>query len=226
MQAQGVSDSIRFYDGLEATHIVGDRCYLLAEYGGGPDGVWGSRLISGRLERARHLIRFEVLASTAIEGPQTRRNFTHEALVRHGPELWVLCELNGAAITDSPYLGRYSLDLRPIGTWPMPGLEYRITDATSVDTADRFWVLNLFWPPDAEVVGEQPGAPAVERLVPLRFTGSAIERDHSQPVLDLRGKLDAAMHNWEGVARWGEEGFLLVSDSYPEDILAYVARPE
>ena len=60
----------------------------------------------------------------------------------------------------------------------------------------------------------------------MRRQGEAIVRDLDRPSLDLRHGGEQAMHNWEGVARWGEDGFLLVTDSYPDDILAYVALPD
>ncbi|RKZ12262.1 hypothetical protein DRQ53_10990 [bacterium] len=224
-EVSGVRDSISDYDGLEAVAVRDGRCFVLAEFGHEGGTAWGSRLVYGTVEREHGSIRFDSLGQTSLEGPQMRSNYTHEAMVLADEELWVLCELNGRAVTELPLLMRYSLDLQPRGTWPMPALEYRISDATNLDDQGRFWVINLFWPPDAEIVGASGELP-IERLVPLRFTGQRIEVDPERAWLDLRGDEERPMYNWEGVARWGEEGFLLVTDSYPEDLLAYVERPE
>ena len=221
----GVPDAIQAYDGLEAIVIGGDRCFVLAEFGD-ETAAWGARLVVGSVERGQGGIRFEHIAPAEIRGPSTRPNFTGEALVLSGDECWVISELNGRGAIDSPVLRRFSPDLEPLGDLPMPALEYRVTDATDLDPDGRFWVLNVFWPPDAGVILPEVESGPVERLIPLRRIGDRIELDWSRPVLDLRGDRVDAMHNWEGVARWGEDGFLLVTDEYPEDLLAYVAHPE
>jgi hypothetical protein len=224
-ETAGVPDSIQAYDGLEAIVMRGDRCFVLAEFGSETE-AWGARLVAGSVEPTRSGIRFEHIAEVEIRGPATRPNFTGEALVLSGDECWVISELNGRRLIDRPVVRRYSADLGFLGDLPMPALEYRVTDATDLDAAGRFWVLNIFWPPDAGVVLPEVESGPVERLIPLRYNGDRIERDRSRPVLDLRGHGRVAMHNWEGVARWGEDAFLLVTDEYPENLLAYVARPE
>ena len=220
-----VPERVEAYDGLEALSIRGGRCFALAEFGSGAS-PWGSHLITGSLARDGSGIRFERLGDTTIAGPQVRENYTHEALVVTDDEVWVLCELNGRRIVDRPLLARFDHDLQPLSPLQMPALEYRITDATSLDEQARFWVLNLFWPPDTATVEPQRESGPVERLIPLKREGEAIVRDRSRPTLDLRNQGDHPMHNWEGVARWGEGGFLLVTDSYPENLLAYVAIPD
>ena len=224
-ETASVPDSIRAYDGLEAIVIRDDRCYVLAEYGNETE-AWGSRLITGSIERDRNQVYLEHVGATEITSQGTRTNFTEETLILSGNECWVISELNGRRVVDRPSLLRFSLDLEPLGDMPMPPLEYRVTDATNLDAEGRFWVLNIFWPPDADLVLPEVESGPVERLVPLRRNGDRIERDPSRPILDLRGNREGPMHNWEGVARWGDDGFLLVTDEYPENLLAYVAQPE
>lgn len=226
VDAVGVVDSIPDYDGLEAIAMHGDRCFALAEYGDDRDGGWGSRLLAGRVERGGGRLRLERVGAVPLEGPQVRRNFTWESLLLARDEVWVLSELNGIGVTDRPELLRFDLELRPRGRIAIPPLEYRVTDATDLEPDGRFWVLNLFWPEDVATVRPLLDDGPVERLVPLRFDGERVVFDDGRPVLDLRGQPAGDMHNWEGVARWGDEGFLLVTDSYPADLLAYVARPD
>lgn len=216
---------VEAYDGLEALSLRNGRCFALAEFGEDTDH-WGSYLITGTFMHDGSGIGFERLGETTIGGPQVRENFTHEALVVSEDEVWVICELNGRGIVDRPVLARFTHDLEPLPPMEMPALEYRITDATDLDADGRFWVLNLFWPPDADTVEPEAPSGPVERIVPLRLKGDRIVVDVERPTLDLRGDGDHPMHNWEGVARWGEEGFLLVTDSYPDNLLAYVAVPD
>jgi hypothetical protein len=225
IDAGDVPEKVQAYDGLEALSLRDGRCFALAEFGENTDH-WGSYLITGTFARDRSGISFERLGDTTLGGPQVRENYTHEALVLTEDEVWVLCELNGRRIVDRALLARFDHDLNPLPPLRMPALEYRITDATDLDADGRFWVLNLFWPPDVDTVEPEAPSGPVERIVPLRHVGDEIIVDPDLPILDLRNGGDQAMHNWEGVARWGDEGFLLVTDSYPANLLAYVALPE
>lgn len=221
----GITDSIPDYDGFEALAIDGDRCYALVEYGDDLRGGWGSRLLAGRIDGDARLVRFEHLGALRLEGPQMRRNFTHEALILEENEIWVFPELNGPGVVESSSLLRFGEDLRFHGRAVLPSLEFRVTDATEVDDTGRFWVLDIFWPDDVATIRPALGREPVERLVPLQVVGGVVVRDARRAILDLRADGQRPMHNWEGVARWGDAGFLLVTDSYPADLLAYVARP-
>lgn len=226
VESSGIPESIEGYDGLEAVVIRGEKCFLIAEYGSDSTAIWGSRLLIGKVQRAASRVSFEALGSTRLEGEQVRQNYTHESLVLADDELWVLPELHGTRISAAPQLARYALDLTPLGSMALPHLEYRISDATALDDEGRFWVLNLLWPPDATALGAPADSRSVERLVPLRHVGGRIERDLRQPVLDLRDDKHRVMRNWEGVARWDARSFLLVTDTYPGNILAFADRPE
>lgn len=37
--------------------------------------------------------------------------------------------------------------------------------------------------------------------------------------------IDGVSRNWEGLVRLDERGFLLITDEFPETILAFVAKP-
>jgi hypothetical protein len=221
----GVPSRVHAYDGLEAIAVRDGRCFALAEFGEHTD-EWGSWLVAGSVEWEGGGIGFERLGHAALTGPEVRPNFTHEALVLTDREVWVISELNGRAVTHHPVVARFTRELDELPPLPMASLEYRVTDATELDDEGRFWVVNLFWPPDADVVRPPVESGPIERLVPLRFTGDRIDFDPARPVIDLRGSGDHPMHNWEGVARWGEDGFLLCSDSYPANLLAYVELPD
>ena len=122
-------------------------------------------------------------------------------------------------------------------TIPFPSIEYRITDATSLDEDARFWAINYFYPgeehlkprtdPVVEKYGQGPThavSQAVERLVEFQWSDSAITLVDRPPV---------QFHSWLKVSRgtgrvssgWTSKGFLVITDTYPETILAFIPMP-
>jgi hypothetical protein len=113
-----------------------------------------------------------------------------------------------------------------------PSIEDRVTDATTVDAAGGFWVINYFYPGDTKL---KPGddqlalnygiglshqtAEQVERLVKMRVLDEGIEILDESPIYLVLDSEEA--FNWEGLVRMGD-GFLLVTDEYPTTILGYV----
>ena len=61
----------------------------------------------------------------------------------------------------------------------------------------------------------------VERLIELEYTGTELVLSEAPPIqLQLLG--DDEGRNWEGIVRLDDRGFLLVTDKFPETILAFV----
>ena len=115
-------------------------------------------------------------------------------------------------------------------------IEYRVTDATTLDDRDRFWVINYHWPgapwhTGACEITERYGQGAsharcrtVERLVELQRTAQGIQATDRAPVqLELLD--DEHPRNWEGIVRLPGRGFLLVTDEHPTTIFAFVPYP-
>ena len=67
--------------------------------------------------------------------------------------------------------------------------------------------------------------PGVERLLAFQFTEDGIVLAPLAPI-QLQLLPDDEARNWEGIARLDERGFLLVTDKFPETILAFVANPD
>ena len=158
-----------------------------------------------------------------------------------GDRLVTIYEVNGAAINPSPVAHLFDLGLAPAGTLPFPQIEYRITDATTLDGEGRFWAANYFFPGDIDLrTGIDPLAErygwgpshtpegAVERLVEFQLTHSGIALADRSPIqLELPDDLIGMIgRNWEGLARLDERGFLLVTDTFPGTLLAFVPAPE
>jgi hypothetical protein len=200
--ASGLAATVDGFEGYEAIAFDGDRAYLTIEASTG--GTMHSYLVAGRV----------------TPGPGE---------VRVDPA-------NGAQVNPDPVAQRFDLSPAPAGAVPFPQIEYRITDATALDDAGRFWAINYFFPGEVELEPQVDplaarygqGAshaiyPHVERLVLLAYDGSAI-RLVDQPPLQLTLPSDEA-RNWEGIVRFDSRGFLLVTDKFPETILAFVPSP-
>ncbi|MEL6182474.1 MAG: hypothetical protein AAFS10_26190, partial [Myxococcota bacterium] len=118
----------------------------------------------------------------------------------------------------------------------MAPLAYRLTDATAPDEQGRFWVINYLWPGNRELVLKREAlrtqynagrshasAAHVERLVELQVDADGtVTRVERTPVYLA---LDKGPRNWEGVVRWNEREFLMVTDKHPQTLLAKVGMP-
>jgi hypothetical protein len=122
----------------------------------------------------------------------------------------------------------------PAASLPFPHIEYRITDATTVDEYGRFWIINYYSGSDKyyaenDPIAERVGIGAthsmfehVERLVEFQLTESGIIFSGAAPIqFKLPNK---EPRKWEGVARLGERGFLVATDKSPDTILGFVSR--
>ncbi len=220
------------YDGFEAIAIDGDEVFVTMEVGGdtGPVG----RVLRGRVEG--DLERIVIDGSGVPLAAQNRlANTAYESLIVYRDSVLALYETNGL-VNESPHALVFDRQLRPAAARVMAPIEYRITDATSVDGDGRFWVMNYHWPgapwqPGQCSITQRHGqgesharCDTVERLVELRVQDDVIVPT-DRPPLQLRLIDDAHPRNWEGVVRLGERGFLIVTDEYPTTLFGFVPSP-
>jgi hypothetical protein len=166
----------------------------------------------------------------------TLQNMAYEAAVVWQDTVFAFFEANGANVNARPQVYRFNRDAEPVDALPFPTLEYRLTDATTMDAGGRFWGTNYFYPGERDVLHPATdsvrvrhaagtthrASDVVERLVEFQYTGTRIIRTDTPPLwLTLGG---GTGRNWEGVARFGN-GFLIATDQYPRTMLAYVERP-
>ncbi len=229
---------IRGYDGLESGCSVDGRCYMTVE--AERDTSMAGFVVSGRftVEAGADTFSIELERVTSIPLIVNLPNMSQETIIQDGRRVIAINEANGAAVIAGPVAHVFGLDLEDLGTIPFPRVEYRVTDATDLDEAGRFWVLNYFWPADRGTLRpaddpevERHGAPpwlgpdtCVERLLELQLLEDRIVRTDRPPVW-IRPREDGECRNWEAVARMGDRGFLLVTDKYPATLMAYVPLP-
>ena len=229
-----LAETTEGFNGFEAIAFQGDVLLLTVE-AHTSQGMSGY-LVAGRMLPGRSgwaldpAVRAEILPQNEIG------NKSDEALFVAGEMIVTLYETNGAAVNPSPSAHRFDPALMAIGAIPFPSLEYRLTDVTGLDENGRFWAINYFFPGDQELYTDADPLAAdrnngqraynhVERLVEFQYTaipnGPASIRFGDALPIQLR--LIDAPRNWEGIARLDDDGFLLVTDKFPETILGFVS---
>lgn len=222
------------YQGFEAIGFDGNDAYLTVE-------AETARTVTGYVFHGTMAADLSGLAvdtsSWATIPAQTAiSNKSEEALLVAPDAVLTIYEVNGRGINLAPVAHRIDRSLQLLTPAPFPAIEYRITDATALDGNGNFWAINYFFPSDTELAldgddelaviygkGSTHSAfPQVERLVEFHYDGSAITRTDAAPI-QLR--LTLLAHNWEGIARLDDRGFLLVTDTFPETQLVFVPRP-
>ena len=232
--APGLAAAVTGFEGYEAIAFDGDQAFLTIE-ASPPDGM-RSYLVSGVCGPDLSELRLE--AETLVEIPMLTQssNKSYESLLLAGGQVLAIYEANGAALRPDPAVARFDLSLAEADSLPFPPVEYRITDVTALDEQDRFWAINYFFPGEPELkpavdpLAERYGQGAthaqaeyVERLLEFEVTGSGI-RLVDRPPLQL-ALLPEEARNWEGIVRVDGRGFLLVTDKFPETLLAFVPGP-
>jgi hypothetical protein len=233
VDAPGLGTHFGGYQGLESIVFDGEKVYLTVETKPGAEMMgW---ILSGRVEPDLSALHIDVASAQEIPPQADINNLTDEAIVLWGSgedaSLLTIYEANGRLINSNPVAHRFAADLTALAPLPLSAVEYRITDATSADADGRFWAINYFYPGDVKLKADRDpllrlivrNLPQVERLVEFQISEDRVRFANTPPVyLQL---LEADARNWEGIVRLGDRGFLLVTDTHPRTILAFVVRP-
>jgi hypothetical protein len=232
--APGLLEAIEGQEGFESIAFTGRRAYLTIE-ARRSDRMVGY-LVRGELDAdgARLVIDTHTLAE--IPAATELDNAADEALLVLDDRVLTLYEANGAGVNTAPRAHLFDPSLQALGTIPFPSIEYRVTDASSVDADHRFWVVNYLYSGDRskyrpvrDAIAARYGRgethrreQSVERLLELQYTPAGITLVERPPIVF---RLEPGDRNWEGLVRWGDRGFLVVTDRHPETIFGYVPRP-
>lgn len=220
------------YEGFEAIGFKGDQVFITIE-SETEEGIMGY-LISGKVLPGMKEISLDIHSLKMIPPQTGLPNFSEESLLIVGNRIATIYEINSLSLNKSPLMHLLSLQDLSETVIPFPSIEYRITDATELDKDNRFWVINYLWPGDAEdlKISEDPlflkyghgsthrKSEAVERLIELEFTENGVFLTDTPPIL-LELDKDQS-RNWEGIVRFQNDGFLLVTDKFPRTLLVFV----
>jgi hypothetical protein len=231
-----IAELVEGFDGFEAIAFADDQVFLTIEIDG-DDGM-SSYLVSGSIAPNLSQLVVNVESLVHLACPAMVHNIAYEVLTVVKDTVVTFFEANGREITQSPYGLRYSRQLEPLPPISLANIEYRITDATCIGAEGRFWVINYHWHGEEQLaaaadpiaerfgVGDTHAAShCVERLLELQYTPEGIYPTEAAPIY-LRLLPDDICRNWEGIVKVDERGFLLVTDKFPETLLAFVKMPK
>lgn len=223
------------YEGYEAIAIDGDKIFLTIE--ANDNGSMAGYLVEGTYLVDQNSIQIDPSSLAVIPIPVQIFNYAYESLIVSEDELLMIYEANGVELNPDPYAIRTDNTLDAFLELGFDNIEYRMTDATRIDDNGRFWVLNIFMPiefwlfTDSDPIFENFGKGAthsenlnVERLLELQYNGEEAFLTETEPIqLVLDGELNA--RNWEALVVLDDIGFLAMTDTYPDTILAFIPFP-
>jgi hypothetical protein len=227
-----VKDGLSGFEGYEALTFDDDSAYLTIESDAG--SKMACYVVGGQIEPDLSTLTLDAATIQEIPHPVEIDNMCDEAILIRDGQVFTFFEANGANINPQPEVHRFNPGLTHQDTSSFPNIEYRLTDVTTPDAAGRFWAINYMYPGDAGKLDPAPdslaatigvgnshaGSETVERLIELEITPDGIALTGTAPIwLQL---LPDEARNWEGLVRLDELGFLLVTDKFPDTILAFV----
>ncbi len=216
------------FDGIEALAFDGDTAYFLMESRRGC--AMEAYLARGVVNQESKVVTVDDAPPVPIGLAHQACNLSAESIVIHGGRVIVLEEANGKNLIALPRAHVFSPALQKLDSLPIPSIEYRVTDATGTDSEGRFWAINYLWPPERRLLNpaddpEDADAP-VELLLEFQVGDAGIVRTEAPPINLRQGRApNLEPHNWEGIVRLDDLGFLVVTDTFPRTVFGFVALP-
>tara|TARA_B110000914_G_scaffold19236_1_gene14578 strand:+ start:826 stop:1794 length:969 start_codon:yes stop_codon:yes gene_type:complete len=224
---------IEGFQGFEGITFLENKAYMIIESKN--NGVMKSFLVKGKLDFNKMKLMIDPKKVKEIPLPVNIKNMGFESILKYKYQLMVLYEANGVNVNKNPSALMYNSSLKAKASIPFPNLEYRLTDVTSLDSKNKFWALNYFWPGEKDrlnpgedfiLKGVKEGNTHkkyehVERLIEYKIDGDKLVRTSTPPI---QLALDEKSRNWEGLARLEDKGFLMIVDEHPRTILAFIPK--
>ena len=222
------------FDSFEAIAFRGYEVYITIEIRF-PDSM-AAVLARGHIDENTMEVTIPEQNLIELAVPSFVDNMSYESIVIDQNTIYAFFEANGDSLVKNPYALICSLP--PTGKLkmvPIFPLEYRIADATRLDSRKHFWIINYFYPGNRETMkpakdvlaiqyGEGPThsmSDRVERLVEFKLKDKKVSLTRRAP-LELRLEGEKTSRKWEALARYDNEGFLIATDKYPAMILAFI----
>eukprot|EP01129_Flabellula_baltica_P013489 TRINITY_DN6268_c0_g1_i1.p1 TRINITY_DN6268_c0_g1~~TRINITY_DN6268_c0_g1_i1.p1 ORF type:complete len:351 (-),score=79.90 TRINITY_DN6268_c0_g1_i1:16-1041(-) len=221
--------SIDDFQGYESIVFDGDVAYLTIE--AGTLGI-ASYMVQGSFSLEDGLV-IDASSKVSLDMPVEILNYGHESLFMDGNTPVAIYEWNRYSNADTLSFADRVMG-GTIERVVFPSIPYRITDATSLDAENNFWVINYLYPGDGWRVSDYPYAeyltgthsvlPQVEAIIQLNYNNetNGVTRVDRAPVLLA---LEREGRNWEGLVRFeagNYTGFLTITDQHPSSLFAYV----
>jgi len=218
--------------GYEAVVFEGDHVYLSIE---SIDNFKTTGfLVKGELNFEKKIIDVNSENLGKIKSQSGIHNFSDETILSYQGRIYTIHEANGMGANPHPHSKVFNYSLNQTGSVNFPNVEYRITDATEPDSAGIFYALNYLYlgdinklKPETDSIAVKYGlgktqglAKGVERIIKFRIIENEIILEENQTPVYL--ELIGEGRNWEGIVKLDKKGFLIITDKYPETILAFV----
>ena len=221
---------IEGFDGFEAIAFTDDKVILSIEVKTKENNMTGY-IAWGTCNSSTNELYFEKQSLKEVTTPIQIKNMAFESIVVHKNNAILLYEANGINLQKNVEHSKVSLDDYSLSKIDGFNIEYRITDATKIDSDGRFWCINYLWPgekvklkPNEEFylndMEKNNNFKQIERLIELEYKDGKVFLSDNQPI-NFELENDTS-RNWEGIVRYGEGSFLIVTDKYPRMILGLV----
>jgi len=218
--------------GFESITIINQTVYFTIEHL--DDGNTETLLISGKIDSMNQVVKLNINSLVKDPSDLNMHNISDESILHYEDKIIPIYEIFGRNINRNPQVSVFNLDLKYQSKIDYPAIEYRITDVTSVNDSGIFWAINYFYPgdfdklnPAKDSIKHQFGLGEshlkfkhVERLVQFQIRDNEIILAKRAPIY-LKLSNDGS-RNWEGVVNYDNSGFLIVTDTFPKTILAFL----
>ena len=213
------------FEGFESIAFDNDKVYLTIEA-----EKWNRNrgyLVKGNINGDSLKLNKNTLQK--VKTPIQLRNITYETILLTNGNVNTIYEVNSATVNEKPYFYQFDKELKKSITKRFPFVEYRITDATEIDSENKFWAINYFWPGDYNLlkpdldykISNKKDIKPVERLLEFKLLEDKIIRTERMPI-NIKLSEFGDSRNWEGIVRLDDIGFLIVTDKFPATILAFI----
>lgn len=234
LNAPGLKEIIDGYEGFEALAFYGNSVFFTVE--SSPDEMMGY-LFKGTISGDMKTINVDVDDRVELPPRAQVGNATDETIIVTPDRVITIYEWNSIVLKNTPYAYVFDHSLNLIDSLTIPYVEYRITDATQLDENDNFWAINYMWSGDYGK-SYNPDDPifksfgkgethqkyrTVERLLEFHYAPKGISLVNEPPI-QIQLIDDDNSRNWEGIVRYGDQGFIIATDKYPSTILGFVRK--
>ena len=228
--SSGLEKSVKGFEGYESIVFNDDTVYITIE--AETRNINSGFIACGIIDDNKNEIMINKKSLKRINTPVTLRNMTYETILWYNNSVITIYEVNSSNVNQLPVFHQFDKELKSDIVKPFPFTEYRITDATEIDSEGNFWVTNYFWPGDYNlikpelnyIITKKEDIKAVERLLEFQFVNEEIVRTKTQPINIKLSELGDS-RNWEGIVRLDNRGFLIATDKFPGTILAFIPMP-
>jgi len=205
--------------GYEAITFVNDTVYVSIESinSNSPS----SYIVMGKIDFDKKILVLDTNYMFEIKSQTNIHNMGEETIFSANNSIYSIHEANGINANKSPFCTKLDKNLNSVEKISMPQIDFRITDATNIDSMGIFYVINYYYPGEAKK--PKPNITdkkkAIEQILELQLIGNKIVKTDKNPLI-ISNQVDENGHNWEGIVKFNS-GFLLISDMFPKTILAY-----